>query len=140
LHRELGKTMKHLCLVYHEETKVDALFERAYNAIVDKVLDYREELRKRGHDIASSPLQPVRTATIMRVGNDAVSITDGPFADTKNGPNQAVDPVNRLPGERVASDGEAEVSSGAQVAPGMATHSRSQPRSHRVAAAQGANP
>jgi hypothetical protein len=31
-------------------------------------------------------LQPVRTATITRVGNDEVSITDGPFADTKNGP------------------------------------------------------
>jgi hypothetical protein len=75
--------MKYLCLVYHEETKVDALSEREYDASVDEVLDYREELRKRGHDIASPPLQPVRTATITRVGNDEVSITDGPFADTK---------------------------------------------------------
>ena len=75
--------MKYLCLVYHEETKVDALSESEYDAIVSEVLDYREELRKSGHYIASSPLQPVQTATTIRVRNGKVSVTDGPFAETK---------------------------------------------------------
>ncbi len=75
--------MKYLCLVYHEETKVEALPEDEYAAIVDDVLDYREELRQSGHYIASSPLQPVRTATTIRVRNGRVSITDGPFAETR---------------------------------------------------------
>jgi hypothetical protein len=75
--------MKYLCLVYHEETKVDALSESEYDAIVSEVLDYREELRKSGHYIASSPLQPVQTATTVRVRNGKVSVTDGPFAETK---------------------------------------------------------
>ncbi|MFL5806796.1 MAG: YciI family protein [Roseiflexaceae bacterium] len=75
--------MKYLCLVYHEETKVDALPKSEYDAIVSEVLDYREELRKSGHYIISSPLQPVQTATTIRVRDGKVSITDGPFAETK---------------------------------------------------------
>ncbi|MEA2526148.1 MAG: hypothetical protein QOF73_3375, partial [Thermomicrobiales bacterium] len=43
--------MKYLCLVYQEEAKVDALPEKEYDAIVDEVLDYREELRQSGHYI-----------------------------------------------------------------------------------------
>ncbi len=75
--------MKYLCLVYHEEAKVDALPESEYDAIVSEVLDYRKELRQSGHYITSSPLQSVQTATTIRVRNSKVSITDGPFAETK---------------------------------------------------------
>ncbi len=75
--------MKYLCLVYHEESKVEALPESEYAAIVDDVLDYREELRQCGHYIASSPLQPVRSAATVRVRSGKVSITDGPFAETR---------------------------------------------------------
>jgi hypothetical protein len=75
--------MKYLCLVYHEETKVNALPKREYDAIVSEVLGYREELRASGHYITSSPLQPVQMATTIRVRDGKVSITDGPFAETK---------------------------------------------------------
>ncbi len=75
--------MKYLCLVYHEETKIDALPQSEYDAIVREVLDYREELRQSGHYIASSPLQPVQAAMTLRVRNGRMSITDGPFAETR---------------------------------------------------------
>ena len=75
--------MKYLCLVYHEEATVDALPAEEYAALMSDVFDYREELRRSGHDLASSPLQPVRTATTVRVRNGSVSITDGPFAETR---------------------------------------------------------
>jgi hypothetical protein len=75
--------MKYLCLVYHEEAKVDALPESEYDAIVSEVLDYREELRRSGHYITASPLQPVQAATTIRVRNGKVIITDGPFAETR---------------------------------------------------------
>jgi hypothetical protein len=81
--KNLECAVKYRCLVYHEETKVDALSESEYDALVSEVLDYREELRKSGHYIASSPLQPVQMATTIRVRNGKVSITDGPFAETK---------------------------------------------------------
>jgi len=75
--------MKYLCLVYHEEERVDALPKEEFDAIMSDVLDYREELRQSGHYITSSPLQPVQTATTIRVRNGKVTITDGPFAETK---------------------------------------------------------
>jgi hypothetical protein len=46
-------------------------------------LAYVEQLRKRGCLIAAEPLQSVRTATTVRVRNGKVSLTDGPFAETK---------------------------------------------------------
>ena len=75
--------MKYLCLVYHEEEKIAALPASEYAAIINDVLAYREELRLRGHYIASSPLQPVRMAATIRVRDGKASITDGPFAETK---------------------------------------------------------
>jgi hypothetical protein len=48
--------MKYLCLVYHEEAKIDALPQSEYDAIVREVLDYREELRGGGHYITSDGL------------------------------------------------------------------------------------
>jgi len=75
--------MKYLCLVYQIEAEVDALPGNEYDAIVEEVLDYREELRASGHYIDSSPLEPVSSATTLRVRHGQVTITDGPFAETR---------------------------------------------------------
>ena len=75
--------MKYLCLVYHEEAAIEALPASEYDAIMGEVLAFREELRRSGHYLASSPLQPVRTAATVRVRGGKVSITDGPFAETR---------------------------------------------------------
>jgi hypothetical protein len=75
--------MKYLCLIYHEETKIDALPKGEYDAIMNDVLAYREELRQGGHYITSSPLEYVRTATTIRIRDGKASITDGPFAETR---------------------------------------------------------
>lgn len=75
--------MKYLCLVYHEEEKIDALPASEYDAIVREVLAYREELRQGGHYITSSPLESVQTATTIRVRGGKTSVTDGPFAETR---------------------------------------------------------
>jgi hypothetical protein len=44
---------------------------------------WRAELKKGGHYVFSAGLQSVRTATTVRNRNGRVSITDGPFAETK---------------------------------------------------------
>ena len=75
--------MKYLCLVYHVEACIDALPDNEYNSIIDEVLDFRDELRASGHFIAASPLQSVQTATTIRVRNGRLTITDGPFAETR---------------------------------------------------------
>ena len=75
--------MKYLCLVYIEEEKLEALSKEEMDALVAEALAYKEELRKSGHHIASDALQPVETATTLRVRDGRLSITDGPFAETK---------------------------------------------------------
>jgi hypothetical protein len=68
--------MKYLCLVYLDEKDLSAVPDSDCQAFSD-------ELRKSGHSIAAEALQPVHTATTVRVRNGKVSVTDGPFAETK---------------------------------------------------------
>jgi hypothetical protein len=79
----LERIMKYLCLVYQNEAEVDAVAEAEYNTIVRDTLAYREELKQSGHYITSSPLEGVEAATTIRVRHGRVTITDGPFAETK---------------------------------------------------------
>jgi hypothetical protein len=75
--------VRYLCLVYIEETKLDALSKREYDALVRETLAYDDTLRRTGHYIVSDALQSVQTATTIRVRNGRTTATDGPFADTK---------------------------------------------------------
>lgn len=75
--------MKYLCLIYFEEETLQALSESKLNAIATECLEYEEELEDGGQFIAAEALEPVQTATTVRVGDGKVSVTDGPFAETK---------------------------------------------------------
>jgi hypothetical protein len=75
--------MKYLCLVYNEQKKLGAMPESEYDAFASEHVALDEELRKSGHYIASEALQPVQTATTVRIRDGKVSTTDGPFAETK---------------------------------------------------------
>jgi hypothetical protein len=75
--------MKYLCLVYDDERNLDALSDSEFDGLVGQCIAVDEELRKSGHVIASEALQPVQTATTVRVRNGKVSAVDGPFAETK---------------------------------------------------------
>src|SRR5579883_1373735 len=68
--------MKYLCLVYGEEQKIGEMDDR-------KCLACDADLRARGQCIASEALEPVATATTVRIRNGRLSVTDGPFAETK---------------------------------------------------------
>jgi hypothetical protein len=75
--------MKYLCLVYGEEKALAALSKREMEVLVDDSLAYDDVLRKSGYYLVSAALQPVETAKTVRVRNHKRSITDGPFAETK---------------------------------------------------------
>ncbi|HEX7054352.1 MAG TPA: YciI family protein [Burkholderiales bacterium] len=68
--------MKYLCLVYGEEEKMREVDDL-------HCLAFDRSVRESGHCIASEALEPVATATTVRVRNGKVSVTDGPFAETK---------------------------------------------------------
>jgi hypothetical protein len=78
--------MKFACLVYHEMNTLDALSEAELAAIVAEcgaASAWVEELKKGGNHVFSAGLQSVRTARTVRNRNGKRSITDGPFAETK---------------------------------------------------------
>lgn len=75
--------MKYLCLIYYDEAQAAALPEAEYLRISGEALAYGEELDGRGQFLASQALQPTETATTVRLRNGKVSVTDGPFAETK---------------------------------------------------------
>ena len=68
--------MKYLCLVYLSEEKWHAVPDRECS-------DCGKGLRSSGVLLAAEPLHPVETATTVRVRNGRVTVTDGPFAETK---------------------------------------------------------
>ena len=68
--------MKYLCLVY--------LDEEHWNSCPDETCGaYAQDLIDGGHMVAAEPLHAVHTATSVRVRNGQLSVTDGPFAETK---------------------------------------------------------
>jgi hypothetical protein len=75
--------MKYLCLAYEEENRLNSLSRTEWEALRRETLDYLEELGQQGYLISAEPLQSVQTATTVRVRNGKLSITDGPFAETK---------------------------------------------------------
>jgi len=68
--------MKYLCLVYLDEKRLNELPD-------EDCVAYDAAIRASGHCLASEALQSVHTATSVRVRDGQVSVTDGPFAETK---------------------------------------------------------
>ena len=75
--------MKYLCLVYGEQQTLAALSEAEAQALTNESLAYDEVLQRSGHLIVAQALAPVRTAKTVRVRKRKVTVTDGPFAETK---------------------------------------------------------
>ena len=99
--------MKYLCLVYSEEEKLEAIDDR-------ECMAYGDELRRGGYRLAAEALQPVHTATTVRVRHGRLSLTDGPFAETKEqlawfyliearDLNEAIQVAAKIPPARVGS-------------------------------------
>lgn len=75
--------MKYICLGYIEPNKFETMPETERNAMIDECFTYDDELRKNGHFAGGEALQGPQTAATLRWKNGKVSITDGPYAETK---------------------------------------------------------
>ena len=75
--------MKFLCLGYYDEKKFDALPKADVDALVRKCQTHDEALRNSGHLMLVASLAPTRTTASVRPRNGQPSVTDGPFAETK---------------------------------------------------------
>ena len=106
--------MRYLCLIYDEEKKVSTMPKGETDAFMGEYFTFTDGIRKSGHFVAGEALQPVGTATTVRVRNGKVSTTDGPFAETKEqlggfylinakDLNDAIQVASRIPSARIGS-------------------------------------
>lgn len=72
--------MKYLCLVYSEESNLHSLPDSPKDS---ECLAYASSVEASGGMLAAEALEPVQTAVTVRVRDGEVSVTDGPFAETK---------------------------------------------------------
>ena len=75
--------MKYLCLAYETEEALNELSHEQWLALRRETQDYVESLKRKGHLIATEALQSARKAKTARVRKGKPSVTDGPFAETK---------------------------------------------------------
>ena len=75
--------MKYLCLIYNEEARVAAMPAAAVEAVAGECVAYDETLAREGRFVACERLQPTRAARTLRFRDGKPSVTDGPFAETK---------------------------------------------------------
>ena len=72
--------MKYLCLVYAEEASLHSLPDSPED---DECQAYADSLAESGRMLGAEPLEPVSSAVTVRVRDGNTSVTDGPFAETK---------------------------------------------------------
>lgn len=75
--------MKFICLGYFDETQWDQLSKVEQTALMEECLAYDDELRRGGHVIGGEALQSIQNAATLRYRNGMVTVTDGPYAETK---------------------------------------------------------
>jgi hypothetical protein len=106
--------MKYLCLIYDEEQKVAGMSPKESEAFMGEYFAFTEGIQKSGHYIGGEALQPVQTATTVRIRNGKMATTDGPFAETKEqlggfyfinakDLNDAIQVASRIPSARTGS-------------------------------------
>jgi hypothetical protein len=74
--------MKYMLLIYQDEPSWDAITEAERQQIYLEYRKLRDELTSRGKFVTGSQLQPIATATSVRVRDGKELVTDGSFAET----------------------------------------------------------
>ena len=75
--------MKYLCLAYEAEEVFKAMPQAEWDALREEVLAYVDALKAGGHLVSTNALQSAHTAATVRIRNGKLSVTDGPFMETK---------------------------------------------------------
>jgi hypothetical protein len=75
--------MQYMILIYGDEKEWAGLPEAEMNAAFAAYMQYSKDLATAGVMKGGASLQPVATATTVRVRSGKQTTTDGPFAETK---------------------------------------------------------
>ncbi|MEX2237527.1 MAG: YciI family protein [Dehalococcoidia bacterium] len=103
-----------MLLIYDNEKAWETRSESEGEELMRGYYAFTEEVRGSGRHQGGAPLQSAATATTVRVRDGATSITDGPFAETKeqlggyyivdcNDIDEAIEIAARIPGAKYGS-------------------------------------
>lgn len=106
--------MRYACLIYGDEKSWETMSAAEAQAHMGEYFAFTEGIRGSGHYLGGEALQPVATATTVRVRGGKVDTTDGPFAETKEqlggfylikaeNLDEAIAIAARIPGARLGS-------------------------------------
>ena len=106
--------MRYLCLIYSDEKRYRNMSPSEMETLMGEYFAFTDGIRKSGHYVAGEALQPVQTATTVRIRNGKISTTDGPFAETKEqlggfymiearDLNDAIQVASKIPSARTGS-------------------------------------
>lgn len=103
--------MKYMLLIYMEENALDKV---AREHCYEESAQLAQELHRNGQFLSTAPLQPVATATTVKVREGKRLVTDGPFAEMREqlggyfmveakDLDEAISIAGRIPGARVGT-------------------------------------
>ena len=75
--------MRFICLGFLDETNWNEMSESERNSFMEQCFAYDDELRRGGHFLGGEALQTARNAATVRCRSGQVTVTDGPYAETK---------------------------------------------------------
>ena len=75
--------MQYMLLIYQNEKAWAALTEAERNKAFGEYKQFTTDIKASGHFRAGDALQPIATATSVRVRGGKAQTTDGPFAETR---------------------------------------------------------
>ncbi|MFB9067072.1 YciI family protein [Pseudofulvimonas gallinarii] len=75
--------MKYLLLIYNDPDRLGAMRKEEFDRELAHCYERAHELMAEGRLLSSERLQLPDTATTVRIRDGAMSVTDGPFAETK---------------------------------------------------------
>jgi hypothetical protein len=75
--------MQYMLLIYNNEKAWADMPEAERGKHFNAYMEFTADIKKSGHYKAGDALQPVHTATTVRVRSGKTQTTDGPFAETR---------------------------------------------------------
>jgi hypothetical protein len=75
--------MKYLVIIYTDPAMLDAMPQQEFDRTMRGCIEHADDLKTEGRLIESQQLEAPATARTLRRRNNKLTITDGPFAETK---------------------------------------------------------
>ncbi|HUQ99692.1 MAG TPA: YciI family protein [Gemmatimonadaceae bacterium] len=98
--------MKFMVLIYNDTGMLDSMPATEFDATMRSCIEHADDLRKQGYLLESQQLEGAQTAKSVRVRKNRMTITDGPFSETKEvlGGFNLIEAENMEEAVRIASE------------------------------------